>query len=40
MKSKGTAKPQIKIRAFNKDRLDGEILHMLFLSAFYGMETA
>ncbi|HBO2935338.1 TPA: GNAT family N-acetyltransferase [Pseudomonas aeruginosa] len=40
MKNKGIAKSQIKIRAFNKDRLDGELLHMLFLSAFYGLETA
>lgn len=30
----------IKIKAFHKDRLEGDMLHMLLLSAFYGMETA
>jgi GNAT superfamily N-acetyltransferase len=41
MKSNGKGvKSQFKVRAFHKDRLDGEILHMMFLSAFYGLETA
>lgn len=34
------AKPKVKIRAFHKDRLDGDMLHNLLLSAFYGLETA
>jgi hypothetical protein len=41
MKNKGKGvKSQVKVRAFHKDRLDGEMLHMMLLSAFYGLECA
>lgn len=40
MRKSVVAQPRLKIRAFHKDRLDGDMLHHLFLSAFYGLETA
>lgn len=40
MKKTTPAESKVKIRAFHKDRLDGEMLHMFLLSAFYGLETA
>lgn len=40
MKRTGLAKSNVKIRTFHKDRLDGELLHMVLLSAFYGLETS
>lgn len=40
MKNTIRAKSKVKIRAFHKDRLDGEMLHMMLLSAFYGLEAA
>lgn len=40
MKKTSPAESKVKIRAFHKDRLDGEMVHILLLSAFYGLETA
>ncbi len=40
MKKSGIAKPKVKIRAFHKDRLAGDMRPQLLLSAFYGIETA
>ncbi|GLF10605.1 GNAT family N-acetyltransferase [Pseudomonas aeruginosa] len=40
MKKNGIAKSKVKIRAFHKDRLDGDMIYHLLLSAFYGVETA
>ncbi|HBN9243685.1 TPA: hypothetical protein L3830_004791 [Pseudomonas aeruginosa] len=40
MKKNGIAKSKVKIRAFHKDRLEGDMIHHLLLSAFYGVETA
>lgn len=40
MRKTGIAKSKVKVRVFHKDRLEGEMLHHLLLSAFYGLETA
>ncbi|AGZ38124.1 GNAT family N-acetyltransferase [Pseudomonas aeruginosa] len=40
MKKNDITKSKVKVRAFHKDRLDGDMLHHLLLSAFYGLETA